>query len=454
MEGDSTHVSQAGVREFLTGALRQEPSEELFKSIALTVTESDEALDSLSSLLREWDEFQAETGAKSGMAAIVGGYCSMLLDDTGRSIELLKGQKRSEWGTYWLARAYLDADHLAEGCQVALEGLEKFPEFPPLVGLAIEGLCRTGRAGEADAHLKALHKAKGETSEYLYYAGLVLERSGEYAAAIEHYCRSIDRGEAPASAHFRLAYLADIHGSEADEANDIVLTAYEACAQMKPFRARAIMNLGLAYEERERYHDAIRCYELVLQRYPGNHRARMYLQDAVAATQMFYDKEQEKKADRQSQVLRIPVSDFELSVRSRNCLQKMNIQTLGDLIMRTEQELLSYKNFGETSLAEIKEMLSQKNLRLGQGLENKSSPGASSRNPLEATVSAEVLDKPIEELDLSVRSRRCMERLEVRSIRDLINKTEVELMSAKNFGMTSLNEIKRKLEQYSLALRS
>ena len=47
-----------------------------------------------------------------------------------------------------------------------------------------------------------------------------------------------------------------------------------------------------------------------------------------------------------------------------------------------------------------------------------------------------------------------MERLGARSIRDLINKTEVELMSAKNFGMTSLNEIKRKLAELKMELRS
>jgi DNA-directed RNA polymerase subunit alpha len=179
----------------------------------------------------------------------------------------------------------------------------------------------------------------------------------------------------------------------------------------------------------------------------------LYLGDAQAATHMFYDKDQEKKADRQSQVLKIPVTDFELSVRSRNCLQKMDIRTLGDLIMKTEQELLSYKNFGETSLEEIKVMLNQKGLRLGQGLEETAGDSSSARNPLEATANPEILDRSIDELDLSVRSRRCMERLGVRTVRELINKTEVELMAAKNFGMTSLNEIKRKLTELGLSLR-
>ena len=148
------------------------------------------------------------------------------------------------------------------------------------------------------------------------------------------------------------------------------------------------------------------------------------------------------------------VTDFELSVRSRNCLPKMNIRTLGDLIMKSEQELLAYKNFGETSLDEIKNMLDQKGLRLGQGLEDGGSEPTHGRNPLEATTDSTTLDKSSDDLELSVRSRRCMERLGIRSVRDLINKTEIELIAAKNFGMTSLNEIKRKLKELGLDLRS
>ena len=47
-----------------------------------------------------------------------------------------------------------------------------------------------------------------------------------------------------------------------------------------------------------------------------------------------------------------------------------------------------------------------------------------------------------------------MERLKIRTIRDLIHKSEVELMSAKNFGMTSLNEVKEKLAELNLTLRT
>ena len=56
-------------------------------------------------------------------------------------------------------------------------------------------------------------------------------------------------------------------------------------------------------------------------------------------------------------------------MRARNCLKKMEIRTLGDLLKVSENELLSYKNFGETSLVEIKHMLTARGLRLGQGAE-------------------------------------------------------------------------------------
>ena len=59
----------------------------------------------------------------------------------------------------------------------------------------------------------------------------------------------------------------------------------------------------------------------------------------------------------------MPVANFELSVRSRNCLEKMGIETIGDLTRTTEAELLSSKNFGETSLFEIREMLTSKGCR-------------------------------------------------------------------------------------------
>ena len=73
------------------------------------------------------------------------------------------------------------------------------------------------------------------------------------------------------------------------------------------------------------------------------------------------------------------VDELELSVRSANCLQQANIKTIGDLVQRSEAEMLKTKNFGRKSLKEIKEILAEMGLSLGMKLENwppKTAPAA------------------------------------------------------------------------------
>ena len=64
------------------------------------------------------------------------------------------------------------------------------------------------------------------------------------------------------------------------------------------------------------------------------------------------------------------VSELELSVRSINCLQNAKIETIGDLVQKTEQEMLKTKNFGRKSLNEIKVILTEMGLALGTTLES------------------------------------------------------------------------------------
>lgn len=64
------------------------------------------------------------------------------------------------------------------------------------------------------------------------------------------------------------------------------------------------------------------------------------------------------------------VDELELSVRSANCLQQANIKSIGDLVQRSEAEMLKTKNFGRKSLKEIKEILGEMGLSLGMKLEN------------------------------------------------------------------------------------
>ena len=69
-------------------------------------------------------------------------------------------------------------------------------------------------------------------------------------------------------------------------------------------------------------------------------------------------------------ILLRPVDDLELTVRSANCLKAENIYYIGDLIQRTENELLKTPNLGRKSLNEIKEVLAAHGLTLGSRLEN------------------------------------------------------------------------------------
>ncbi|MDD5422413.1 MAG: DNA-directed RNA polymerase subunit alpha [Candidatus Omnitrophota bacterium] len=76
---------------------------------------------------------------------------------------------------------------------------------------------------------------------------------------------------------------------------------------------------------------------------------------------------EEKKMMREK--LKVPISELELSVRSSNCLREARIKTIGDLVRRSELEMLKYRNFGKKSLAEINKILGEMGLSLGMKLD-------------------------------------------------------------------------------------
>jgi len=290
--------------------------------------------------------------------------------------------------------------------------------------------------------------------QVLHALGAIAEAEGDYAEANRLYNSALGQDPEHVDTLFRLAYQHDLSGDD-----DAAIALYERARRIKPTRVNILLNLGILYEDRNEYEKAAECYRGVLAQFPNHPRAKSFLRDAVSSRSMVVDEDLERKEDRRNQLLRTPISDFELSVRSRNCLAKMSIQTLGDLIQRTEAELLSYKNFGETSLQEIKDILNAKGLRLGM---RRDEVLAASEEAAAVTLpdvpaesdSAAALNTPISDLDLSVRSSKCMSQLDLATVGELCQMSENDLLRIKNFGVTSLQEIKNKLAKLGLSLKA
>jgi DNA-directed RNA polymerase subunit alpha len=85
--------------------------------------------------------------------------------------------------------------------------------------------------------------------------------------------------------------------------------------------------------------------------------------------EMAYSEGEEVKESFNENLLR-SVDELELSVRSANCLKHANIKLIGDLVQKTEAEILATKNFGRKSLNEIKEILAEMGLSLGMKLDS------------------------------------------------------------------------------------
>src|SRR5262249_27834446 len=144
---------------------------------------------------------------------------------------------------------------------------------------------------------------------------------------------------------------------------------YERCLRFPPIGKGVLYNLGVLYEDNEQYDKATECYRRLSKADPTDEQAKLFVKDAEASLTERYSPEDEQLSQANRLVMETPITDFELSVRSRNCLKRMNIRTLGDLTRVTESQLLASKNFGETSLDEIRNIMTAKTLRIGQSLE-------------------------------------------------------------------------------------
>ena len=287
-----------------------------------------------------------------------------------------------------------------------------------------------------------------QTAEYLYQRAATISKLGNNPdEVIRLYERAVELDDTHSGSLFGLGLENDRRGND-----EKAIELYQRAAAVFPANVGALLNLGILYEDHDQFERAKRCYDRILESFPTHPQASLYRRDAIASMDEHYDHDKEKMQQQIAGVMSISISQFELSVRSRNCLRKMGIQSLGDLTQVTETELLNSKNFGETSLVEIREMMSQKNLRIGQFVHEKEETEPMDMSHLSPDEQA-LLERPMSDLNLSVRARKCMTRLGLTTIGELVRKSGDDLLECKNFGVTSLNEVREKLTQAGLRLR-
>jgi DNA-directed RNA polymerase alpha subunit len=190
--------------------------------------------------------------------------------------------------------------------------------------------------------------------------------------------------------------------------------------------------------------------------------------------------------------------DMELSVRAFNTTKSVGVKTVRDLALFTADELLSARCFGETSLREIQAKLAERGLRLGMtsgelaaqpgargNLVAQGKPGgtpASNEHEHESACcghceeaaralrerlaerAADGNGTPVDherhsklgmslaELELSIRTSNCLESEGITTVRDLVIRTDEELLEVRNFGPAAMKEVKAKLAAHGLRL--
>jgi DNA-directed RNA polymerase subunit alpha len=383
-------------------------------------------------------------GARSKDLTLLLGICKWIIGRIKEAVELLKEVKSRKLGAYFLGKCYRELGDYSQ----ALECFERAKktdaeEFDIVMDIA-ETKRMLGNIDDALKIIKSFSHSHANSAELYYQWGHCLDDMGEYQEAFNKYEQSLKIDPNHAKTLFRMAFNYDMGGED-----EKAIEYYEKCTKLHPTYKNAFINLGILYEDTGKYDDAVYCFESILDAEPTHDRAALFSKDARASMMMYYDEEVSKKQGKECEVLNIPISDFELSVRSKNCLEKMDIRTLKDLTRITEADLLSFKNFGETSLNEIKAILSQKGLRLGQTLESYNEADLFSKidkgqdkNSIET----------VSDLGLSTRCRNALSNAGIETINDIKEKTESELVQ-EGVKQNYIDELKETLSKLGLSLK-
>jgi len=385
-------------------------------------------------------KLSSENKAETRKAAIL-----WTLGRVEEAIPLFEQARASREKAYLLGLSYLDVGKVEPAITHLKEALEADTSDATAASALAEAHTRAGDHEAAEKILEKYLKKYPDHADLLYVQGLGLDFQGYHDEAVQKYERALEKEPGHPRALFRLAYMYDLGGED-----DRALELYEQLRRQRPIHVNTMINLGIFYEDRSEFEKAADCFRAVLEYFPNHPRARLYLRDAEASLSMFYDEEAARREARMAQVLGQPLADVTFSQRVRNALQKLGLATLGDLVQRTEEELLEIPNFGKTSLREVKEFLTSKGLNLASGGEIAAAPG----EPVEGEAVDEVKNRALTDFEWSGRIRKVFEKLGVVTVGDLMNYSEADLLKSRNLGSTSIKEIRQKLGTLGAAMRA
>jgi DNA-directed RNA polymerase subunit alpha len=412
--------------------------------IAVAGTQVSDVRQVLSEVL---NEVQDGDTAKRKLFAV--GIASYFLARHSQAVEYLSRVPGDATALFHLAQSLVSLGRYDEAAEKFQQAQEHGWDGVECTLLRAGAIRQAGRLEEAEQLIRSTARSGATRAEYSFQMGCILAERSDTFGAIEYFERAVDMDPHHTGALFRLANLNNLLGNDEE-----AIKLYERSLSRPPYYLGSLINLGLMYEDQEMYPAAAFCFRRALEFDPNNARARLYLKDTEAAGDMFFDEDTARRNRELEAILQIPISDFELSARSRNCLERAGIRTLGDLTRVTEAELLANKNFGETSLKEVRDMMASKGLTIGQSIGGAKPASVSFvRDDLAPEVRAK-MEMAVAELNLTVRSRKCLSRLGITTIGELVTKSADELLTVRNFGVTSLNEIRQKLSDLGLSLRN
>jgi DNA-directed RNA polymerase subunit alpha len=317
-------------------------------------------------------------------------------EEAARDLDTVKTRKTA---AHFLGCTYLQSHREQEAVDMLEKGRAGEDDLSTDVPM-VEALCALGRPEEAQKLLKK-HAGTRDSAELLYARGRAVEAMGEYGEAMALYEAALAINPDHAAGLFRLALNCDMNGEDAR-----AIDLYKRCAGLRPSFVGALINLGILYEDQGNYYEAIDCYKRVLAIDPRHRQAQLYLKDAEASLTMYIDVSRSKR------------------------LQRM------DEFFGTPSDAGEELDEGEGVFA----------LTAGSDEEDL---GEQSEDPeMEQKLSISV-----EELELSTRCRKCMDRLGITSVGELIQHSEEDLLATPNFGSTSLSEVKTKLSALGLSLK-